>query len=228
MRPAPRGAAPRHGGRALGLLVLGLHLGLGLALHHLLRPAPRGPAASAPVHVWITLAPAQRPAPAPDAQPRQQAAPRPAGAAGAAMAATAAPARRAEPQAISLPAEPPAPATAATATAAPAAAEAGMPVAASASAPAALNLALPGRAASAPPAPNTWTRHDARVHDAALDGDQRMARRLGTDTTLRTAPRGDGFELRRGNDCVQVQPARAGQIFMPDGSARPPSQVGRC
>jgi hypothetical protein len=66
------------------------------------------------------------------------------------------------------------------------------------------------------------------VHAAPLDGDQRMARTLGTDTTLRTAGRGDGFELRRGNDCVQVQPSRAGQIFMPDGGSRPPSQVGKC
>lgn len=218
----PHGQAPRVRGGALGLLVLGLHLALGLALQQLLlRHAPHGPAAAMPVHVWITRTGPDQPAPParPDRAARlpHQTAPRP-------HELPPRPARRAEPQAIGLP--PPAPVSGA-APPAPATAEAPAPGPSAPAPPAPLNLALPGRPASAP-VPHAWTRQDPRVHDAPQDAGERMARTLGTDLTLRTARRGDGFELRRGGDCVQVQPSRAGQIFMPDGSARPPSQVGRC
>lgn len=215
---------PRPRLRALGLLVLVLHLVLGLALHRLLRPAPRGAMASAPTHVWISL----RPEPLVQAAARRPVAATPPREPAPAMPRTARQSPQpVEPQAITV--APPATVPATVLADAPGAtAAAPQPAAPTASAPAApLNLALPGRPASAPPA-NAWTRSDPRVHAAPLDGDQRMARTLGTDTALRTTARGDGFELRRGNDCVQVQPSRAGQIFMPDGGSRPPSQVGKC
>lgn len=211
--PAPR---PR---RALALGVLAAHIGLGIALHQgLRRPAPP-PAVAAPRHVWVHL-------PAPDRPARHQ--PTPAlDAAPAAPLKTVPRARAAiEPAPLAQPALqaitlPPA------ASPSPAAAEGPAPATVAASAPPPLNLALPARPASAP-LPSSLARDDPRVQAAPLDGTQRMARALGTDTTLRTVRRGDGFELQRGNGCVQVQPSRAGQILPSDSSAPRPALVGRC
>lgn len=205
---------PRH--RALGLLVLALHLGLGLGLHLALRRPSATPASPGPVHVWISR-PAARPEPPAPVRPPpaalRAAIPEP-------PALRTRPDREAAAQAISLPV----PTAAAAASASPTT-TAATPAMPSASAP--LNLALPTRPASAPP-PASWARNDPRVHSPPLNGDERMARALGTDTTLRTVRRGDGFELRRGTGCVQVQPSRAGQILPADSSAPRPSLVGSC
>ncbi|MEK8048863.1 hypothetical protein AACH10_01275 [Ideonella sp. DXS22W] len=217
---------PRH--RALGLLVLALHLGLGLSLHLALRRPPATPATPTrpgPVHVWISP-PAARPEPPAPAPVR----PSPAALRAAIPeppALRTRPDREVAAQAITLPVPTAAAAASAspTATATTTTTTAATPATPSASAP--LNLALPARPASAP-LPSGWARDDPRVHSPPLNGDERMARALGTDTTLRTVRRGDGFELRRGNGCVQVQPSRAGQILPADSSAPRPSLVGSC
>lgn len=218
-RPDVTGARRRTRPSApLGLLVLALHLGLGLGLHQVLQQPSPPPASAAPRHVWVTL-------PAPPAAIRQPVPGRAPLAPAVAMPAR--PARSSDIQAITPPAAaaptPPPPADAAAQAPAAAAASAATP----APSPAPLNLALPARPASAPPAA-AWARDDARVHDTPLDGEQRMARSLGTDTTLRSVRRGDGFELRRGNGCVQVQPSRTGQILPADSSTPRPALVGRC
>lgn len=205
----PRFTQARH---RLALLVLALHIGLGLALQQALWRGAPPPAAAAPVHVWISPPAAPAPATPPRAAaaaPARRLVDRPA-------PSLAAPARATEPQAITAP--PPA----ASLSTAPM-----NPSPAAATTPAPLNLGLPARPASAPPAA-AWARDDPRTQTAPLDGEQRMARTLGTDSTLRTVRRGDGFELRRGTGCLQVQPSRAGQILPADSSMARPAQVGNC
>lgn len=197
-----------------GVLVLALHLGLGLGVHQALRRPPPAPAAAAPVHVWITWRSSTPPPPRQDRPADAARSHRPAAQPVTAWAAPlpASPGPEVAPQAITQPT---------TAAAAPAPAEA------AASAPVALNLSLPARPALAPP-PSRWAGNDPRANTAPMNGEQRMARSLGTDTALRTVQRGDGMELRRGNGCLQVQPTRAGQILPADSSAPRPSLVGNC
>jgi hypothetical protein len=143
------------------------------------------------------------PAAAPAAAPRQPAAP-----------ARALPARR-EPQAIALPA-PVVEATQPPAPPAPAAVTAEVP----ASAPPPLDLRLP-RGASAP-----W-----RAHNPALDDPRANSRQATLEENLAAAMGGDGrwvmerldgdrIRYRRGNQCVEVQRTRAGQLELANGAFR--------
>ena len=202
--PQGYGQGRRRAARWVAAAVLLAHLAvLGGALRLTVWRDRHGPAPERqPLVVRLMLPPAAAPA----AAPRQAAAP-----------ARALPARR-EPQAITLPAP------AVEATEPPAQPSQPAPVAVTgevaASAPPPLDLRLP-RGASAP-----W-----RAHNPALDDPRANSRKATMEENLAAAMGGDGrwvmelldgdrIRYRRGNQCVEVQRTRAGQLELANGAFR--------
>ena len=100
---------------------------------------------------------------------------------------------------------------------------------------------LPASAPSAPPLELRLTappmrsaaaqaREDARMGQPAPAGDERMARALGTDLTLREEAAAEGVQrFRRGNQCIMTRQARDAQLDPYNQSARPiPRLAGNC
>lgn len=210
-----------------GLLVLGLHLGL-VALLLAVRPVarvPSAPARTAPLLQWLWPVPA--PAVEAGAAIRPAGPPPPPAATATRPAASALPTppRAAQPlaeaQPISVPVSLPAslasglpaiqPASADAGRTSPATVGAAGAASAAAHPPASapLNLALPPANARGPMSPAALAARAAR--DATVvSRDERLARALGTDTTLRTEQLADGtVRVRRSNSCVDLHPNRA-------------------
>ena len=223
MQPTPprRPRAPR----ALSWLVLAVHLAALLVVGQALRPHGRRAAAAPARPLWLRLLPENRQAapvpPAPEAPVHPPAKPpRPS---------TGTAARRPPPpsaQAITLPAaEAPAlPLPSATTTATTTAHAPGPP----ASAP--LDLRLPTTPRPAPPSAAAMARDDPRANTPRPGSEERMAKTLGTDLTLRESADPDGTRyFRRGRDCVVARPARESQLNPFNQGARPtPRLVEKC
>lgn len=218
MQPLPprRPPAPK----ALPWLVLAAHL-LGLMLvGQALRPQARGDGSAVPRPLWLRLLPEPgRPAP-PAPRPARPTAPPPA---------------FAEPRATRPDTAAPRPAT--TAPAPPAEAitppPAEPPTAARTPEPPSsspLDLRLPPAQRQAPPPAAAMAREDPRANSARLGGEERMARTLGTDLTLRESVDPDGTRtFRRGRDCVVARPARESQLNPFNQGTRPtPRLVEKC
>ena len=217
--PPRRSSAPK----ALPWLVLAVHL-LGLLLvGQALRPHERGATAAAPRPLWLRLLPEpQRLAPAPAAQearPRATTGPRPA-LADITTRRSSAPA--ASP---SLTPTPPAEAITLPSTGLSTTARAPEPPA---SAP--LDLRVPPSVRAAPPPAAAMARDDPRANTSRLGSEERMARTLGTDLTLRESVDPNGTRtFRRGTDCVVARPARESQLNPFNQSMHPtPRLVEKC
>lgn len=204
--------------RALAWLVLAAHLAGLVLVGQALRPHERGGTAAAPRPLWLRLLREPKsPAPAPASQesrPQRPAGLRPAriDIASPRPPIPAAPAPPAE--AITLPpAERP---TSARAPEPPA------------SVP--LDLRAPPSLRQAPPPAAAMARDDPRANTSRLGSEERMARTLGTDLTLRESADPDGTRyFRRGSDCVVARPARIGQLHPMDQAAHPtPRLVDKC
>lgn len=206
--------------RALPWLVLAGHLLVLLLVGHALRPRERD-AATAARPLWLRLLPepsppaAEPPRTAPARPPRPAARPPVLGDSPRADPAAPAPAPEPRADAITLPA-PEAPAAA-------------PPPQPPASTPLDLRLA-PARRHHAPPPAAALARDDPRANTSRIGSDDRMARTLGTDLTLRESADPDGTRtFRRGRDCVVARPARESQINPFDQGARPtPRLVEKC
>lgn len=211
MQPLPqrRPGAPR----ALPWLVLAAHLLALLLVGQALRPRERGSAPAAPRPLWLRLLPEPR-RPAADAA-RPPARP--------AVPTDAIPARAAPPR-------PPAPAPLAAAITPPPAdaPDSARPHEPPASAP--LDLRPPPALRHAPPPPAALARDDPRANTSRIGSEDRMARTLGTDLTLRESVSPDGTRhFRRGTDCVVARPARESQLNPFNQGTRPtPRLVEKC
>jgi hypothetical protein len=198
-------------------LVLGAHLVALLLIGHALRPHERGRGGAAARPLWLRLLPEpKRPSPAPppqEARPQAPAQTRPART-DTAAARPPAPSPTPPAEAITLPA--PEPSTSARAP---------QPAA---SAPLDLRLA-PTRRQTPPPAA-ALARDDPRANTQRLSSEDRMAKTLGTDLTLRESVDPDGTRyFRRGNDCVVARPARESQLNPFNQGSRPtPRLVEKC
>ena len=212
-----RSALPRR--RTRPHLLLAVLLGHGLLVLGLLqatRPKRLVPAVASPVTAWLRWISAPAPAPA---------------AAEAARPAKTPPAERPVPPRPIIPsAGEAAPIT--PAVAAPLALPAeGLPAPAAepASAPKPAPLDLPWRrpqtAASAPLTAGDLLRNDPR-QPPPLTRDERLARTLGTDTTLREEVlEGGKRRFRSGRGCVETRPTRAAQLDPFNQSVRPTPQL---
>ena len=206
--------------QALPWLVLAAHL-LGLLLvGHALRPRDRAPAA-APRPLWLRLLPEPRPRAETSAAVRPRApsqAPEP-------------PSPRAARTEAEHPAPPTTPAPANTITLPPAdgmaAPTAARPPDPPSSAP--LDLRLPRGLRPAPP-PAALARDDPRANTQHPSSEERLARALGTDQTLRESALPDGTRtFRRGNGCVAARPARESQLNPYNQSMQPtPRLIDDC
>lgn len=211
-----RGAAWLRPGRGRMLLVVVLAHGLiALLLAQALRPKLRAQAAvPAAQAVWLQLlreTPAATPAAAPTR--RQPATARPAPQAPQTPRTPRPTLGVAEPEAISASAVTMDPAR-------------GEPPSPTASAP--LDLRLPRRASQTLPAA-AMTRDDSRVRDRLSYG-ERMARSMGTDTTVHEDTLPDGSRrFRRGNDCIIARPSRDSELDAFNNSAAPkPRSIDTC
>jgi hypothetical protein len=207
-----------HAPRALPWLVLAAHLLVLLLVGHALRPRERA-AATAARPLWLRLLPEPSP---PAAEPPRTAPARP-------QRPAARPPFPSVPPRAHPAAPPPAPEPRADAITLPAP-EA--PAAASPQPPASTPLDLrpaPARRHALPPAA-ALARDDPRANSSRIGSDDRMARTLGTDLTLRESVDPDGTRtFRRGHDCVVARPARESQINPFDQGARPtPRLVEKC
>jgi hypothetical protein len=208
---------------ALPWLVLGAHLVALLLLGHALRPQERGRGTAVARPLWLRLLPEpKRPSPTPpspappspqEARSHAPAQPRPARDEAAAP----------QPPALS----PTAPAEAITAPHAEVTTAAPTPQL-PASAPLDLRLAPTLRQTPAPAA--ALAREDPRANTQHLNGEDRMAKTLGTDLTLRESVDPDGTRhFRRGGDCVVARPARESQLNPFNQGARPtPRLMEKC
>lgn len=209
--PQRRPRAPR----AVPWLVLAAHLLALLLISQALRPRERASTPTPPRPLWLRLLP-DEPA-RPGAEAPRPLPTRPAATAGPVPARPAHPqpaAAAAIPEAITLPA-----------AEAPATANAPEPPA---SAP--LDLRPPPALRHAPPPPAALARDDPRANTSRIGSEDRMARTLGTDLTLRESVTPDGTRyFRRGRDCVVARPAREGQLNPFNQSTRPtPRLVEKC
>ena len=203
---------------ALPWLVLGAHLVAFLLIGHALRPQERGRGNDVARPLWLRLLPEpRRPSPAPpspqEARSHARAQPRPARAEAAAP----------PPSVLS----PTAPAEAITPPHAEATTSARTPQL-PASAPLDLRLAPTLRQTPAPAA--ALAREDPRANTQHLNSEDRMAKTLGTDLTLRESVDPDGTRyFRRGSDCVVARPARESQLNPFNQGTRPtPRLVEKC
>ena len=227
MQPTPprRPRAPR----ALPWLVLAVHLAALLLVAQALRPHERRAAAAPARPLWLRLLPAPRQAapvpPAPEAPVHPPAEPpRPStGTAARRPPPPAAPPPSA--QAITLPAAEAPALPLHSATTATTSAHTPEPPA---SAP--LDLRLPTTPRPAPPSAAALARDDPRANTPRPGSEERMAKTLGTDLTLRESADPDGTRyFRRGRDCVVARPARESQLNPFNQGARPtPRLVEKC
>ena len=201
---------------ALPWLVLGAHVLALLLIGHALRPHERGRGAAARP-LWLRLLPEpKRPAAAPPPQevpPRAPAQPQPAR---TDTAAPRPPAPSLAPPAEAIPLPAAEPSTSARAPQPPA------------SAP--LDLRLAPSLRQAPPPAAALARDDPRANSQRLPSEDRMAKTLGTDLTLRESVDPDGTRhFRRGSDCVVARPARESQLNPFNQGSRPtPRLVEKC
>jgi hypothetical protein len=205
--------------RALPWLVLAAHVLVLLLVGHALRPRERD-AATAARPLWLRLLPETSP---PAADPARTAPARPPRPAARPPYPSVPP--RAEPAA---PAAAPGPRADAITLPAPEAPAAAPPPQPPASTPLDLRLAPPLR--HAPPPAAALARDDPRANSSRIGSEDRMARTLGTDLTLRESVDPDGTRtFRRGRDCVVARPARDSQINPFDQGSRPtPRLVEKC
>ncbi len=208
--PPRRPPAPK----ALPWLVLAAHVVALLLVGQALRPHERSSDAEPPRPLWLRLLPEpDRAAAAPRSSSTQPALPpRPP-----------LPTRTnaAPPQAAAPPAE----AITAPPAEAPTTARAPEPPA---STP--LDLRVPPSVRQAPPPAAAMAREDPRANTSRLGSEERMARTLGTDLTLRESFDPDGTRyFRRGRDCVVARPARESQLNPFNQGTQPtPRLVEKC
>ena len=93
-----------------------------------------------------------------------------------------------------------------------------------------LDLRVPPSVRQVPPPAAAMAREDPRANTSRLGSEERMARTLGTDLTLRESADPDGTRyFRRGRDCVVARPARESQLNPFNQGARPtPRLVEKC